>query len=511
MATERVSASGKNLRVSLFGHFMTVIFNFATRRIFLSVLGSECTGFSGLSAHILNFLTLIEPGFDAACAFCLYRPLAYSDNNLTHSIMGYLSKIYKRTGILTFIAGLFALPLALYLSKGSVDTGFATTVYLFSLVEMSVSYLIVHRRILPVSDQKSYIVTGFGYGIFITSKLTQLIVLLTTRNYIVCLACGIITGLFGELILYCIIGKMYPFIKKTPEKLPEKVRAEIKSKAGSLFFHKVGAILCGSVDNMAVFIFIGLGGGTMYSNYTMLSGVCLAFISIITGSVAASVGNLGVTGSRERMMKVYSTALFSVFALALFFALSLFFTYPIIVELWVGAEMVLNAGTTALFCMVMFLSALRRPTGVFLDGFGLFDKEKYKAIAEAVITLLATIILAPRFGIAGVLLGQLCGVLLFSFWYEPYILFKYGFRHDMSMFFRDMMKYIFALMLSFCMCLVLCLCSGDFFQGMPKLFFRIAVCGFSVMSVFSILFFDSERLSETLRYGKRLIFSLRNS
>lgn len=505
MPTERVSASGKNMRVSLFGHFMTVIFNFATRRIFLSILGSECTGFSGLSAHILNFLTLIEPGFDAACAFCLYRPLAYSDNTLTHSIMGYLSRIYKRTGILTLIAGLLALPLALYLSKGSVDRYFASAVYLISLVEMCLSYFVVHRRILPVSDQKSYIVTGFGYGIFITSKLIQLVVLLTTRNYIACLVFGIITGLFGELILYRKIGKMYPYIKKSPPKLPEKVRSEIRSKAGSLFFHKVGAILCGSVDNMAVFIYIGLSGGTMYSNYTMLSGVCLAFISIITGSVAASVGNLGVTGGRERMMRVYSTALFSVFALALFFALSLFFTYSLIVELWVGAEMVLDTATTSLFCMVMFLSALRRPTGIFLDGFGLFDKEKYKAIAEAVITLLATIILAPLFGIAGVLAGQLCGTLLFSFWYEPYILFKYGFRQNMSIFFRDMLKYILALVLSFCMCLALCLCSNSFFCGITKIFFRIAVCGFSVTSVFFILFFDSDKLSETLRYGKRLI------
>lgn len=505
MAAQRVTASGKNLRVSLAGHMMTVIFNFVTRRMFISLLGSEYAGFSGLCGHILNFLSLLEPGFDAACAFYLYRPLADGDIRLTGAVMAYIKRIYRRVSVITFFIGTAAFPIVVILSKKSVTVPFAASVYFLLLFEMCMSYLLVHRHILPVSDQKSYTVNGFGYIVFIVTGLIRLFVLFNTHNYIAYLFAGITVQLAGEIILYRRISGMYPYINGKAPELPENARLEIVSKVRSLFFHKTGAILCGSADNMAVFVFLGLGAGTMYSNYTMLSGICLAFISIVTNSAAASVGDLGVTGNRQRMYKVYTTAFFAIVMLGAFFAQSLFFTYPFIVEMWVGKDMVLGDTTTALFCAGMFISALRRPTGIFLDGFGLFDKEKYKAITEAVLTVTATLVFAPSHGISGVLLGQITGTVCFSLWYEPYILFRYGFKTDMRMFIRDILKYIFAVLLSFVFTSVIVTCGGNGFDGISAVIFRVTVSALSVLSVFFILFFDSDRLVQTVRYGRKML------
>ena len=505
MENERVSASGKNLRVSLGGYFMTVIFNFITRRIFLSMLGSEYTGFSGLCGHVLNFLSLLEPGFDAACVFCLYRPLAYGNRELAGAIMAYIKRVYRIVGTLTAVVGLALLPVVFGLSDGKVESGYALAVYLLSLFEMSLSYFISHRRILPISDQKSYTVTGYSCGIFIFSRLVQLAVLLGSHSYIGYLAAGIVAQIPGEMLLYRRIGKMYPYIYMHHEKLPEKDRRDIISKVRSLFFTRAGAILCGSVDNMAVFTFLGLHAGALYSNYTMLSGTCLTFISIAAGSASASVGNLGVTTGRERMKKVYSTALFAIFMLAGFFAQSLFFTYPLIIDIWVGSDMILGKGTTALFCLLMFVNAIRRPTAVFIDALGLFDKEKYKTIIEAGITLIMICVLAPRLGISGVIAGQLTGIICFSFFYEPYILFKYGFRDKMKEFFLRLLKYLFAFLLSMAMSWVLCRCTQDLFTVGREILLRIAICAASTISVFSILFFDSDMLSETIRYSRKML------
>lgn len=256
---------------------------------------------------------------------------------------------------------------------------------------------------------------------------------------------------------------------------------------------------------MAVFTFLGLHAGALYSNYTMLSGTCLTFISIAAGSASASVGNLGVTTGRERMKKVYSTALFAIFMLAGFFAQSLFFTYPLIIDIWVGSDMILGKGTTALFCLLMFVNAIRRPTAVFIDALGLFDKEKYKTIIEAGITLIMTCVLAPRLGISGVIAGQLTGIICFSFFYEPYILFKYGFRDKMKEFFLRLLKYLFAFLLSMAMSWVLCRCTQDLFTVGREILLRIAICAASTISVFSILFFDSDMLSETIRYSRKML------
>ena len=438
MPTERTSASGKNLRVSLLGQLMTIIFNFACRRIFLRLLGSELTGFSGLCGHFLNFLSLAEPGFDAACIYTLYRPLAYGDTAAAARIMNYLKRVYRKISVLTFFIGLAALPLLLCFAKDGISKSFAVSVYFVSLCDICLSYLFSHLRILPVADQKSYVVSVIAYVFFIISRLAGLLVLAMTHSYMLYLVCSAALGIIQELIIGRRIKKMYPYLALCKDYSKGEERLEIISRVRPLFFHKLGAIMCGSVDNMAVFVYLGLHAGALYSNYTMLSGICLTFISIICASASASVGNLGVTSSRERMYRVFSTAYFAVFAIASFFAMSLFFTYPLIIELWVGKDMVLGIGETVLFCLFLMIFALRKPVGIFLDGFGLFDREKYKALLEAFLTLVATVILAPRFGISGVLAGQLLGTLCFSFWYEPYILYKYGFQKEITGFLLEL-------------------------------------------------------------------------
>ena len=503
MSAERVSASGKNLRVSLTAYFITVVFNFLTRRIFLTMLGSEYTGFSGMCGHVLNFLSLLEPGFDAACAFCLYKPLAFGDRELSAALMAYIKRVYRIIGVLTAVTGVCALPVVFRLSAGKVEKNFALTVYFLLLLEMSLSYFISYRRILPVSDQKSYAVTGYSCAIFVFSRLIQFAVLLGFNSYTGYLLAGIAAEVPGELWLSKKIGKMYPYLKKTARPLTKTEKHDIHEKVRSLFFHKAGAILCNSVDNMAVFIFLGLHAGAVYSNYTMLSGTCLSFITVIAGSASASVGNLGVTAGKKRMLSVYSTALFAVFLLSGFFAQSLFFTYPLLVNLWVGKELVLGISSSALFCILMFANALRRPSGIFIDGFGLFDREKYKTAVEALITMTVTCILAPKYGINGVLLGQLAGTLGFSFFFEPYILFKYGFCESLSFFLRKLSCYLFAFILSFILSAVLCFCTRDIYTAGTQVILRIGICAFSTLSVFLIMFFDSTLLSDTSRYARK--------
>ncbi len=505
MPTQRVSASGKNLRFSVAGQLITVIFNFVIRRAFIGILGTEYTGFSGLCGHVLNFLSLLEPGFDAACVYCLYKPLAYGDRELVGALMTYIKKVYRIIGTVTFIVGVLAMPVVFLMSSENVDPGFGSVIYLLMLFEMSISYFFTHRSILPSADQKSYTVAVFGYASFTVSRFLQLIILGETGSYILYIISGILCGLLGEILLYRRIGKMYPYIKKSAKKIPADVKKEATSKAASLFFRKAGAVLCGSADNMAIFAFLGLGAGTVYSNYTMLSGICLAFISVIIGSAGASVGNLGVTSGKYRMMKIYSTALFAIFMLTGFFAISLFFTYPLIVELWLGSEMVLDMGTTALFCVSMLISGLRRPGAMFIDSMGLFDKEKFKSVTEAFITVCMTLILTPQLGIRGVLTGQLCAVLLFSFPWEIYILFRHGFGERIGIFLRELSGYVFALLLSFVLSAALCFCTRGQLDGIGLILIRILICAFSVTSVFFILFFDSERFGQAFRYGIRML------
>ncbi len=499
---ERAAASGKNLRAALVGQLLTVIVNLISRRIFIKLLGSEYMGLSGLCGHLLNFLSLLEPGFDGACAFALYRPLAFGDSVQASQICAFLRKVYHRISFVTLVAGLCLTPLALSLSGDNIHRERIVLIWVLSVADMSLSYLFSHRRVLPVSDQKAYVVTTNGYIFFIVGQALRLFALVAYRSFLSYLLAGIIAGIFEELTLYLRVKRMYPLLAYARYPLAASEKSVIYGQVKSLFFTKLGGIVTGSVDNMAVFTFLGLSAGAMYSNYTMLSGICLSFIGIMTSSVGASVGNLGAVNAEKRMERVFSVVFFAVFFISGFLSSALYFTYPVIVRLWMGQEMVLGGVETALFCVSMFVSAVRRPFGVFIDGCGLFAKEKHKALVEAVLGCIITFLLSPKIGISGVLIGQIAGAAAFSVWYEPYILYKYGFRCSLSRFLRDALRYVLALCFAFFLSGVMCNFCGD--TGAQGLLVRILLCAVAFVSVFGILFFDSAILREAMVYIRKI-------
>lgn len=501
----RTAASGRNLRASLLGQVLTIAVNLISRRIFIRLLGSEYAGFSGLCGHLLNFLSVLEPGFDAACAFMLYKPLAVGDSILVSQICRYLKTVYQRISLATFFVGCLLLPAALRLSGEDIDGASVTAIWLLSVAEMSLGYLLSHRRILPLADQRGYVVTTYGYVFFIISQGLRLFVLVETGSYIAYLLAGILAALLEEILLYRKIGRMYPNLSTSPFPLPEAVQREIRRNAASLLFHKVGSILCGSVDNMAVFLFLGLSAGATYSNYTMLLGSCLAIVGVACGAISASVGNLGVTERCERVQRVYSAAFFSVVMLACFMSLSLYFIYPLIIRAWMGEEMVLGCSETLLFSVSLFVSAIRRPTMVFLDASGLFERERYKTIVEAAISCAVTLTLAPRLGIVGVLVGQIFASVSFSLWFEPYILYKYGFGESFRTFASAFFGYLFACVLTAFLSVVLVSVIPEDIPSLPiAIAARVFACLFSVISVFGIMFFDAGQLRDSVRYAARL-------
>ena len=61
---------------------------------------------------------------------------------------------------------------------------------------------------------------------------------------------------------------------------------------------------------------------------------------------------------------------------------------------------------------------------------GLFWNDRYKAVAESIINLVASIALVQRYGVAGIVGGTIISSLCTCVWVEPYIFLKYGVRED---------------------------------------------------------------------------------
>ena len=72
---------------------------------------------------------------------------------------------------------------------------------------------------------------------------------------------------------------------------------------------------------------------------------------------------------------------------------------------------------------------------------GLFWYDRYKSVAEAVINLVASIILGKLYGVAGVFLGTLIGMASTSLWIEPYVLYKYKIKENVLGYYLKFLLY----------------------------------------------------------------------
>ena len=85
---------------------------------------------------------------------------------------------------------------------------------------------------------------------------------------------------------------------------------------------------------------------------------------------------------------------------------------------------------------------MRNAALIFRDSLGLFWHDRYKAIAEAALNLIISIVLVKQLGVAGVFLGTLISMALTSVWVEPYILYKHEFQMSCAGYFARYLAYV---------------------------------------------------------------------
>ena len=123
-----------------------------------------------------------------------------------------------------------------------------------------------------------------------------------------------------------------------------------------------------------------------------------------------------------------------------FAAICLFELLNLFVEISFGAKYVFSGDVVFVLCLNFFILGMRQATLVFRDSLGLFWFDRYKSLANAVLNILFSILLAREYGTLGVFLGTLFSTLLTSFWVEPLVLYRHSLQVPLYRYFA---KYAF--------------------------------------------------------------------
>lgn len=110
----------------------------------------------------------------------------------------------------------------------------------------------------------------------------------------------------------------------------------------------------------------------------------------------------------------------------------------VFIQLWIGEKYLLSNVITNVIIINFALEIYRRTSLTYIDAYGLAWIQRWKSIIEVVINIVLTIFFAGvlKMGMLGILIGTTISIISFPLWYEPYIVYKYGFNVDFKEYFK---------------------------------------------------------------------------
>lgn len=442
-AKSRTEYSAKNTTVALISRLTAIFMGYVLRVVFTHTLSESYVGVNGLFLDIINVLSLSEMGVGTAITYALYRPIAEGNIDKQKSLMRMFGWFYRIVALIVAVAGAALIPFFDIVIKDYRSVDHLILIYILYLVNTICSYLLIYKKTLMDAHQLNYIGTFYLTMSWVVQDVLQILVLVFTKNFILFLLINIFTTVICNICISRKADELYPYLRdKEAEPLPKQERKEIFQNIRAMLMHKAGTVIVNNTDNLILSAFAGLASVGSYSNYYLVIGSIRQLLTQVFQGITASVGNLGVTENKERVKKVFE----AIFFLGQWmYGLAVICLYELInpfVEMSFGKQYLFSTEVVLILCVNFFINGMRNATLIFRDSLGLFWHDRYKAIAEAVLNLVISIVLVKQLGVAGVFLGTFISMMLTSVWVEPYILYKHEFQMSCAGYFARYLAYV---------------------------------------------------------------------
>lgn len=426
---KRLQYSIRNIGASWLNQLFIIIFRFLNRMVFVRVLSSEYLGLSGLFSDVLALLSLAELGAGAAISYHLYKPLAEKDEQAIVRLMNLFRKVYTAIGVFVFVVGAALTPFLPYLIKEMPDIPHLSVIYLLFVADSAFSYFWAYKSTLLGADQHGYLVTLISICTNAVTTGLQIATLLLTGNYILYLALKIAMTVCNNFAVSAITDRRYPYLRQNRKLMPDK--AEIRQViryTRAMMLHKVGSVAVNSTDNLIISKFVGLAIGGAYSNYVLLTTCLHKIVGEVFNAVGAGVGSMGATDPLDKQQRVFERLFFLNFWGYSYAACGMVCVSTPLVALCFGETYQMDFAVPVLLSISFYLTGMRKTVQTFNSSLGLLRHNRYMPVAEAALNLIASIWLAQRIGLPGVILGTIISIVALPIWLDPYVLFHFHFQ-----------------------------------------------------------------------------------
>lgn len=439
----RTQNSIKNSITSAVTSALGIIVGFVAQAIFIKILGIEYLGLNGLFSNVLNMLNIFELGIGASIIYSLYIPVANNDIENIKGITNFYKKIYNTIAIIIFTIGLSFCPFIKYFVEDINININIYAVYILSLLSIVSSYIFTYKRSIINADQKVYVINIIHSIYLIALNVFQLIILYYTKNFYFYLGVKIFCQIIENLLITTYANKKYRYLKeKNIKKIEKSFEKNIFKNVKALFLHKVGSALVFGTDNIIISKFLGVITVGYYSNYSTIINTINNLLSKTISAVTASVGNLCINNSTQKKFDVFKKIRFVNYFLSCYTAMELLCVIQTFISIWLGSQYLISDITVIILIVSYFSTSMRTTYGVYRDSNGIWEKDKYVPICEAIINITTSIALAKIMGLIGVFIGTIISGLIWWCYAFPKYVYKPIFERKYKNYIFESLKFL---------------------------------------------------------------------
>lgn len=489
---ERVHRSIMNIKVGMLFYALSLFLAFFSRKVFLDCLGTEFIGLTGMLMNIMSFLSVAELGIGTSIVYFLYKPLQEDNREKINEVMSMLAFLYRCIG---FFIGSIGVIISLFFPWwfGNLTTGLPLVYFAFySFLGSSVAgYIFNYKQLLVGANQKQYLVDAYFQTIGIVQSIAQILLAYYYHNLWLWVVVGLVFTIIGIIVFNIRIQQLYPWLcvdlregRKKLKKYPEVLK-----KTRQIFVQKIKDFILYRSDEIMVGMFVSVVHVAFYGNYTMIINKLNFLVNILSQGLGAGIGNLLAEGNDKNIMKVFWELTATRFFLLGIVIFSLLMFFQPFVGCWLGKQYQLSNIIVYLLIFNLFMRYQSAAVYIYLGSAGLFS-DVWAAWTELIVNLSITLILAPTYGIVGILLGKIISFGFISSFWKPYYLFSQGFHKSVWEYWRGMTPYY----IIFVLCALLTICLKQTVIDLHSdSFFSLAIYGLAVsiplFAAFFILLF----------------------
>ena len=358
----------------------------------------------------------------------LYKPLAENNYKKINGVVSAAKQFYFLSGFL--FLGLDAILIIAYpfIAQNEIaDLTFIRMMIIILSVNGIVDYFILGKyRVLLTADQRGYIIYIFQIiGIFITLVASIVLIKMEVSAIIVKGVVAVVYVL-RTLAIIIYVRRKYCFLdfKVKPDKAAFSQRY-------SALLHQIVGMICNNTDVVLLTILLShnaLVEVSVYGVYYLVMNGLYSALNSLSSGLNASFGQVISTGETEVLRKSYSTYELIVFVLTFItFTCMAVLMYPFIGLYsadFADSQIYLRWSLVALFTISAILKSLRLPGLTLIVSAGHFRETQGRAVLEAAINLILSIVLIFKLGMVGVLIGT-CA----SYFYRTTDIVFYSAKH----------------------------------------------------------------------------------